>query len=385
MPFYERGCFFLFISRDSYKKHMFYLKLPSGICICFAMIIGFVMSGCSSTSELFRETSVDKSVDADYSIIYYIHADSDYLYHEPNGNPVRGNRMVLETAMEIAEGAESGEVFIFYQQPSRKFLGLFPRRSSRFYHYQNGELINKVGYRYTDKSEDFLTTEASLYHEYRFNTGNNDKRSHFFYFGHEIPDDDGTKYHRTMPNIEVNVESFSMGLQKFFDGDEHRFDLIVLSTCNNGTPFMVSSLLSISDVLLASPQNLHLSHVDTDHLRDLESNSEVSSIHLAQSMADQTYKRLESEILTEITLTVYDLEEVRQYHDDLHQFTTSSQKIDQKPSYEDNIDCNEVEVFNVERFKRGLLTWFKPARFGRRSNTDSHSGWGCRPLVPDAD
>lgn len=98
--------------------------------IFIAITIGFALSGCSSTSELLRESAVNETVDADYSIIYYIHADSDYLYHNSNGDPIRGNAKVLQTAYEVAEGAKSGEVFIFYQRPEKKLLGLFPRRSS---------------------------------------------------------------------------------------------------------------------------------------------------------------------------------------------------------------------------------------------------------------
>ena len=127
----------------------------------------FLLSGCSSTSELILEDPIHETENTDYSLIYYIHADYDYLYHDAEGQPVRGNKKVLEDTLRVAEKAKSGEVFVFYQRPEKKFLGLFSRRSSRLYHYKNGEETTRVTYRHADKHEEFLTKEARLYHEYR--------------------------------------------------------------------------------------------------------------------------------------------------------------------------------------------------------------------------
>lgn len=353
------------------------------VWILILIMIGFISSGCSSTSELLRETSGEETIDADYSIIYYIHADSDYLYHESNGVPVQGNSLVLKNAHKVAEGAKSGEVFIYYQQPERKLLGLFPRRSSQFYHYLNGELISMVEYRHSNKREDFLTSETQLYHQYRIQSRNNDQDMHFLYFGHEIPLEDGEKYHRTLPDIEVNIETLSMGIQKYLSDDNQRFDLVVLSTCNNGSPAMAESFLPITNTVIASPQNLHLSHIDSESLTLLEKNPEISSVQLAQSMAKKTYNRLESEILTTITLSVYDFEIVREYKNELQGFKESYDDLELRQFYTDFVDCNNVDFFDSERFSRGVSTWYKPARFGRESLTNTHSGWGCRPLIQD--
>lgn len=345
------------------------------------MIVGIAISGCSSTSELLRETSTDDSIDPDYSIIYYIHADSDYLYHDSNGKRVVGNSKVLNTAHTVAKGAESGEVFIFYQRPVKKILGLFPRKSSQFYHYKNGQLTAVVLYRHTDKSEDFLTTESQIYDQYVNQSPRNNQKSHFLYFGHEIPLKDGKKYHRTVPDIDVNISSFTKGIESFLTSEDHRYNLIVLSTCNNGSPTMAENLMPISDTVIASPQNLHLSHIDTGSLNELEGNPDLSSLHLARSMAEKTFNRLESEILTAITLTVYDFDAVREYGTELRAFKSRYDSLNYEPFYSDNIDCREVEFFDDVRFSNGINTWYKPARFGRRTNVETHSGWGCRPLI----
>tara|TARA_R100001143_G_scaffold4167_1_gene7001 strand:+ start:28610 stop:29698 length:1089 start_codon:yes stop_codon:yes gene_type:complete len=351
------------------------------VWILIPVLMGLILSGCKSTSELLKQSPEVETLDADYSIIYYIHADSDYLYHESDGTPIRGNSLVLKSAHKVAERAKSGEVFIYYQQPERKFLGLFPRRSSQLYHYLNGKLINLVEYRHSNKSENFLDTEVLLYHQYRIQSGNNDQDLHFLYFGHEIPLEDGKKYHHTLPDIEVNIETLSAGMQKFLSGAHQRFDLVVLSTCNNGSPAMAASLLPITNTMIASPQNLHLSHIDSGNLSLLEKKPKIPTLQLARSMAKETFNRLESEILTAITLSVYDFEIIREYDEELLGFIEFYNSLDTRQYYSDFIDCNHVENFDSERFRFGVNTWYKPARFGRESLKNSHSGWGCRPLI----
>lgn len=353
----------------------------SKILIWPAIIMSGILAGCSSTSELFREDPIDESDSVDYSVIYYIHADSDYLYHDANGDPVRDNSKVLQTAQSVAEELESGEVFIFYQQPEKKFLGLFPRKKSRLYHYRSGELTSRVNYRHSDKDEDFLATEARLYDQYRTHSRVADQRNYFLYFGHEIPDDDGNKYHRTNPDIAVNTDSFSAGIQKFLGTAELRFNLVVLSTCNNGTPEMAEKLMPFSDTLLASPQNLHLSHIDSENLDLLESDPGITTAELAHSMADQTYRRLDEEIETVITITVYDFEIVEEYKKELQAFSRRYGALDTRSYYSDNVDCKRVDFFDDDTFGKGVKTWYEPARFGRQSSTATHSGWGCRPLL----
>jgi hypothetical protein len=240
----------------------------------FICIVGLSISGCSHTKELTREQPDDQAAKVDYSIIYYIHADADYLFHDPNGQPVRANSQVLETALEVAENARSGEVFIFYQRPEKKFLGLFPRNSSMLYHYTNGKKTTQVKYRYPEADEEFLTTEAKLYNRYHFHPNDRDQQNYFLFFGHEIPNDEGKKYHNTLPKVQVNTSSFAEGIQHLLLTDQKKFDLVVLSTCNNGTPAMAYSLAPVANHLLASPQNLHLSHIDTGSLEILENNPE---------------------------------------------------------------------------------------------------------------
>ena len=144
---------------------------------------------------------------------------------------------------------------------------------------------------------------------------------------------------------------------------------------------MAEHLMSFSDVLLASPQNLHLSHIDSESLGLMESNPGISLIQLADAMAEQTYHRLETAIKTAITLTVYDLDMVQDYKSELHTFTTEYESLRGMQYVSDNVDCNRVEFFDGQTFRKGVKTWYNPARFGRRSLTETHSGWGCKPVT----
>jgi len=56
--------------------------------------------------------------------------------------------------------------------------------------------------------------------------------------------------------------------------------------------------MGVSDLLLASPMNLHLSHIDSEGLSLLESRPGISPVQLADSMAAQTCRRLEQEVQT---------------------------------------------------------------------------------------
>lgn len=345
------------------------------------LITGLIFYGCSHTSELTGDYLQENENDVDYSLIYYIHSDSDYLYHTSEGEPIKENSEVLNTAFKVAEDVLSGEVFIYYQRPETKFLGLFPRKRSRLYQYKKGQLVNTIKYRHADKEELFLATEANLLREIRTQNRTDDHQSYFLYFGHEIPPENGKGYHHTLPDIEVNTATFANGIQNFLHSDEDRFNLVVLSTCNNGTPKMAELLMPFTDTMLASPQNLHLSHFDTEAITLLEKEPGVSSMKLARSMADQTYQRLEKTIQTTITLALYNLEDVKTYIDTLTPLTSTNQTSDRFEQFQDNVDCAEIYSFESETYRQGVETWYKPARFGRQSGRSTHSGWGCKPVA----
>ena len=337
----------------------------------------FVLAGCSHSSQIYNRDSQGEPSTSDYTAIYYIHADNDYLYHLSDGTPVRANEKVLNSAIEVAEKAVSGEVFIFHQKSQKKRLWLFPRNQSEYYHFRNGTLQHYKKYRYTSGDEVLFDTEAEIFKADRAKVIPPDHQTHFFYFGHEIPRDQGGHYNRSMSRMEVNTESFSSGVKRFLTGDQF-LDLVVLSTCNNATPTMAKQLMLFTKYLLASPQNLHLSHIDTDAMSLLETNESISSLELAQTMASQTFDRLSSEVFTAITLSIIDLKKVQNYIDVLDAHVTSYIKVNNPDPFPDNIDCQDLSFFNTEDYSDGIISFYRPAKFGRPSRSDSHSGWGCK-------
>jgi hypothetical protein len=343
---------------------------------CLFCFIGLILSACSHSTELTSGYRPENGTYVDYSVFYYIHADSDYLYHGPEGQQIRGNSRVLATAFEVAEQAHSGEVFIYQQRPEKKILGLFPVKSSRLFHYMNGQLRNQVRYRHKDRKQAFLATEAELMFQYRAQNRAENHQNYFLYFGHEIPLEKGSGYHLTLPGIEVNTTAFANGVQNFLLSDEDRFDLVLLSTCNNGTPVMAKLLLPFTKAMLASPQNLHLSHFDSSRMTLLEDEPGISSLQLGHAMAEQTYQRLDTTVHSTITIALYDFMYVRTY---IHTLSTLTASPDRSMQFQDNVDCALVAILDPERYRQGVKTWYKPTRFGRQSGHVDHSGWGCKP------
>jgi hypothetical protein len=351
------------------------------LIISLGIVTGFIFTGCGHTVELSGNDMPNNGQGISYSVIYYIHADSDYLYHDSEGSPIRENAEVLAASINVGKGAHSGEVFIYQQRPERKLLGLFPRRSSRFFHYRNGKLISHIEYRHKDKKEAFLATEAGLMKRSRAQKPDENHQYYFLYFGHEIPSENGRGYHRTLPAIEVNTISFTKGVRNLLRSDRDRFSLAVLSTCNNGTPGMAKHLLPFTDAMLASPQNLHLSHIDSESLSHLEKEPEISPIQIGRIMAEKTYHRLEATVHTTITLGLYDLKAVQAYIDSVSSNIAAMNATDRTGRFQDNVDCAELFPAEPGFYRQGVETWYKPARFGRQPAQATHSGWGCKPGV----
>lgn len=349
------------------------------LALCLTFITGLIFLGCSHSSGLTKKYLPENEAGINYSVIYYIHADSDYLYHDSSGLPVRDNLKVLMSALEVAEAAYSGEIFIYYQRSESKLLGLFPRKRSRFFHYRNGHLFNKIKYRHRNKEEAFLTTEAKLMNLNLTQNRTHNHQNYFLYFGHEIPSKDGEGYHRSMPDSDVNTDSFAKGIQRFLLTSEDKFDLLVLSTCNNGTPAMAERMMPFTDVMLASPQNLHLSHVESGDISLLEDEPKISPLQLGHSMAEKTFQHLADTVHTTITLAIYNFEVVRDYIHTLTSLTSANTFSGRFTQVQENVDCSELPNFDSESYQNGVETWYKPARFGFQNGLSTHSGWGCKP------
>ncbi|NGP77557.1 hypothetical protein G3570_12990 [Balneolaceae bacterium YR4-1] len=350
----------------------------------YIALILFFLAACSSSGSLKKQNGEfgSQDQDANYSIIYLIHGDADYLYHDSLGRALQADRKVLEEAIRVGEQAKSGEVFIFHQRPERKVLWIFPKKDRRFIHYRAGERISEKRYSPTGQSDSgTFSAEARLYDEFK-STGDSIKHRSLLYFGHEIPYENGKGYYHSLSSTYMNTDTFSSGIQSFLPGDLKKFDLITLSTCNNGSPDMVHALKPHTRYLLASPQNLHLSHIDTEGLFILENRPDVEAREVADKLSKDSYLRLTKSIQTVVSLSVYDMHEVGQNIqgiDSTYQNYLKSGSAADPGS--DNIDCTELPFFDQESvFTEGVSIRYRPPRFGPKANKTTHSGWGCKDV-----
>ncbi len=332
------------------------------------IVISFLFVGCSSSKTFLEPDDELPHREPAYSLVYVIHADANYLYHQ-DGKPYQADQRALESALNIAEHATSGEVFIFYQKPEQKILWLFPKKDRIYFHFKNGNLIQKKNY---SPRGGGLEQEVEIFNTMKASTQN---RSFIFYFGHEIPSFKNTSYHNSQPNKPFNSVLFSKGISAF----NTKFDLTVLSTCNNGNPQMLHELVGKTDAVIASPQNLHLSYLDTESVLLLEKELNTPTLNLADSIAGFSFKRLSSSLQTAVTVSVYDLRVIQSSLGDIYQsYQSHLDSTMNKAPLTDNVDCQNLVPFNGLIDKAGIRTYFKPANFGRSAKQFTHSGWGCK-------
>lgn len=324
-----------------------------------------LLYGCTSTQQTVEESSPEVR----YSLVYVIHADANYTYHV-DGNRRKADLDVLNKAIETGRNAKHGEVFIFHQKPENKLMFLIPKKDRDFYHFRNGELAG--GRNYSPKNGG-LKAEAEIYNKKRAASA---QRNVFLYFGHEIPTGEPhLVYHQSQAYRQFNTKIFSNDLRLF----NERFDLTVLSTCNNGNPLMVEALTGMTDYLVASPQNLHLSHLADEPLQRLETDPDISSEQLADDIAQESFERLSSFLQTAVTAAVYNLDQTEKYISSLARgYQNHLQKIHQNSLFINNRDCKTLPEFNKSLPQDGVTLYYKAPAFGQRVSAGEHSGWGCK-------
>lgn len=348
-------------------------KIRAGICFLFLAMI----TACSTTHLPVLNKTNQKPIN--YTIVYLIHGDANYLYHTPQGQPRQADKKVLREAKWLGEHAENGEVFIYHLKQETKILFFFPRKDRTFLYYRNGELVYEKKYS-PDSKKQVFNLETKLYHYFHQPmTADSSFKKVLLYFGHEVPVKTGTHYFRSRPDALFSTALFAEGVSRFIEPGAAKFDLTVLSTCDNGTPLMVHALAPFTNYILASPLNLHLSHIYTKKMHLLEEPGEISTEKLAVEMADDTYSRLSGFLQTVISFSLYNVNKVEAY---LPEMATCykgylERQDDLTPSAE-NVDCSNLPFFNPKKARKGVRVWYKPPQFGREAGDKYFSGWGCK-------
>ena len=343
------------------------------------LALALFLHSCSSIPPAGRVTplGVESAFAPRYSIVFIIHGDGGYLYHDPRGNAYRADEETLAKAKTVAERNPQAEVFIFHERHRSHFLFFFPLRDGKFYYYRHGRLLAEESY-WRDQGESRFDPEVDLYHRFRAEERPRLTRL-FLYFGHEIPEFGGAGYDASYSKRTFTVDDLADGL-KCMTGDSTKFDLIVLSTCYNGTPHTIAGLAPYGRYIIASPDNLHLSYFDLSPLEHLDvSLPDGDMPAFARIFAQNAFDRLTEDIQTSVTVAVYDVDRVQGFlHsvDSLYDKTLTALK-GQIPGSTEHFDCAADPAYLMPGMSEGVDVFYRPPHFGRLKHKQSHSGWEC--------
>jgi hypothetical protein len=302
-----------------------------------------------------------------YALVFVIHGDGSYLFHDENGEPRQADQVALERARATALANPEAEVFVFHQHTRR---GL-SRKNGTLELYRNAALVSRRDYRRGDSG---MEPENTLYRNLSRLGHSADVRRIFLYFGHQVPERAQPGYNDSIPQAPFDVERLAGGIGGFLSPG-NRFDLVVLSTCNNGTPTVVAALAPLARYLVASPADLHLSHLTTGTLHHLERSQPLDTGLLAGELALTAFRELAARVATIVTVSVYDMDTLAP--------RLAAAAADLKARLEaanglpEFYDCGQDPRLSWLAGLPGVTIHYRPPRFGRERNKESHSGLEC--------
>jgi hypothetical protein len=346
------------------------------------LVLSVLIYSCSTNLSVLNEErqTRDDALTSQYSVLFIIHGDNNYLYHDSSGNEYKANEEALAGAIRVAEENPYAEVFIFHQKPRSHFLFFFPLRDGEFYYYRNGRLIENELY-WRDQEQSNFDLEVDLYNQFRLKNQNKMSRM-FIYLGHEIPEFDAAGYDESYPERIFTADNLAKGF-KGFTSDSLNFDLLILSTCFGGTPYTIGKLGSYTNTIIASPENLHLSYFDLHALERLDITLQDGDVRsFAKTFAQQSFDKLTSSLQTVVSVAVYNIESVQNYLNSIKN-EYNSKLISLKDKTQSNLatmercDCADVPVYQLSTMSEGVHVFYRSANFGRSKDKVNHSGWEC--------
>jgi hypothetical protein len=321
-----------------------------------------------------------------YSLVFIIHGDGNYLYHDTVGNEYQANVEVLAGARTVAERNPRTEVFIFHQRPARRLFGFLHRmRDGDFYHYRSGRLVANASYR-REHGQSRFDPEVELYNRHRAAASEQTVRM-FFYYGHEIPEIDGTGYDASYRRKSFTIGDLAGGFKEM-TRETGAFDLIVLSTCYGGTPHTVSVLSPYAKYIIASPDNLHLSHFDLSPLENVNVDFQKNGVYnFAREYALWAFNRLKADVHTTVSVSLYDVARVQTYVQAVgNSYRDSLSGLKGGTSaHREFVDCIVEPDYTMPNMSAGVEIFYRPPRFGPAQINQEHSGWSCQRLLRRSD
>jgi hypothetical protein len=350
-------------------------------------IVPLALSSCITGQSVRRGSSLQHYEPIRYSVICIIHGDGSYLYHDSNGNSYIADEEVLRQILEVAKHSRQGEILIFHQKRMRRVIGLFPLKDGEFYYFRHGALLEQKDYSRKHSDSAFGTEIELVKDRAEKRYGKEEELTTFFlYFGHQIPEWGGKGYHGSYPAKRFTIQHFAEGLEGFrniYSSVVEKFDLIILSTCYSGTPGVISTLLPHSRYIIASPDNLHLSHINIQLFNQLDE-TEIGDIYqFARVTVQKAFTTLKEKTMTMITVALYDTEKVKPYLESIHEEYLSPLETNRRTGEEPSVefyDCFDNPNLRGEYADVGIDIFYQAPRFGRKKNRATHSGWECMRL-----
>jgi len=335
-----------------------------------------VFLGSCSSGPPVRDDSWPAATPPLYSLIFFVHGDASYTYHDALGEAREADDVVVSAARAIAEANPRAEVYIFHEIPRRHFLFIFPRRDGRAYHYRGGRLVAENSY-WRDQGDSRFASALEFYGAGGAGREPPPTRM-LFYFGHELPEVGGSGYDASYPDRKFTVEDFA-GCARALAGTSGKLDLLVLGTCYGGTPHTIGRLAPSARYIIASPENLHLSYFDLQPLIHIGIDPDETTARFAKDFSRSAFERLASEVQTTVSVVLYDTEATQTYLDSVSDtydrwLATADGMADRSPA---RCDCAQEAAYASPTMSTGLTVLYRAPNFGRMKNTPGHSGWEC--------
>jgi len=340
------------------------------------VVLAVLLASCTTMPPVHDEGQLAESPPR-YSLVFIIHGDADYSYHDALGNRRRADKEVLSKAQTIAERNPNAEVVIFHQIERRHVLFLIPRRDGRAYYYRNGRLLAQKSY-WRDQGESRFDPEERLYEQFG-GTKSRPSLRLLLYFGHELPEFNGVGYDASYSKRPVTIHDLAEGVRAIA-GDSAKVDLLVLATCFGGTPHTIGALAPYAQYIIASPDNLHLSYFDLEPLAWLDVGSHDGEVSdFADRFARNAFETLASEVQTAVSVVVYDVNGVGDFLDSVGSVydRTLTAANGMPPASVEHCDCADDSMYALPGMSNGLTVLYRAPQFGRTKNKQLHSGWEC--------
>jgi hypothetical protein len=346
--------------------------LRYGGCVVLAVFF----ASCSTIPPP-RDVAMTTGSPIDYSLVFIIHGDGDYIYHNTAGQTRRADEDVLARIQDVAQRLPNAEIVVFHQIKRRHVLFLIPRHDGYAYFYRQGRLLKKMSY-WRDQGDSHFAPETRLHAQFAGTPSAPPVRM-TFYFGHELAEFNGAGYDASYPDRRVTIRDFVDGVATLAGGSG-KIDLIVLATCFGGTPYTVDALAPYARHIIASPENLHLSYFDLEPLASLDARlGDHEMAAFADRFARNAFERLVDDVQTAVSVVVYDVEDTETFRASVTGAydRTLARAAGVTPASMEHCDCALDSTYAAAGMSQGLTVLYRAPRFGRMKNELHHSGWEC--------